>query len=102
MPFLVFQSLGPVELLILFAAFLVFWPEWRICQKVGWSGWLVLLLIVPLAGFVFLLALTLEALPRAGLSRWLVVLILFPVLNLLLLLWLAFQPWPAEAATRGY
>ena len=97
MPFLVFQALGPAELLIIVGIIaLVFWPVWRICQKVGWSGWLVLLLVVPLVGFVFSLALIWEALPRAGYSRWLIPLFLVPVLSLMMLLWLAFRPWPEE------
>ena len=38
---------------LVFAAIAVV-PFWRICQRVGYSPWLSLLIIVPLANLVFL------------------------------------------------
>lgn len=62
--------------------------------RVGWSQWLALLVVVPLAGYVFLAMLAWRALPMAGYSRWGILLLLVPVLNVFLLFWLAFARWP--------
>lgn len=39
---------------MLLAAVLVVVPVWRICQRVGYSGWLALLAVVPIANLVLL------------------------------------------------
>ncbi|WP_242674307.1 hypothetical protein [Marinobacter halodurans] len=43
--------------MLVFAALLVF-PVWRICQRAGFSGWLSLLVLVPLLniGLLYFLA----------------------------------------------
>ena len=89
-----FQSLGLPELLALVLLASAFWSSWRLCEKVAWPRWLVILIVVPLVNLVFWVALFLEALPRAGYSRWLALLSVVPLLNLGLALWLAIQQWP--------
>lgn len=39
-------------------AFVVIVPMWRICQRVGYSGWLSLLMLVPIAnlGLLYFIA----------------------------------------------
>ncbi len=39
---------------MLFFLVLVLLPFWRICTKAGYSGWLSLLLLIPLANLIFL------------------------------------------------
>lgn len=88
------MGIGPFELLLIAWVVLAFWAVFRICRRVDWSPWLVVLLFIPLVGLAFLVALTWRALPRAGYSRWLVVLLFLPILNVVMLLWLAFRHWP--------
>lgn len=38
--------------MLVFAAIMVI-PFWRICQKAGYSGWLSLLVLIPLANLIF-------------------------------------------------
>ncbi len=38
--------------MLLFSAIVVL-PFWRICAKAGYSGWLSLLVVIPLANVVF-------------------------------------------------
>lgn len=45
------HNLGPFWLI---GAIITIIPFWRICQRVGWSPWLSLLLALPLAGIIFL------------------------------------------------
>lgn len=47
-----------VNLGFLLALILVVVPFWKICEKAGYSGWLSLLIMVPLVniGFLFYLA----------------------------------------------
>jgi hypothetical protein len=51
---------GPLWMLLV-SAFVVL-PVWRICTKAGYSGWLSLLALIPVANFVFLYFL--------GFSEW--------------------------------
>jgi len=39
---------------MLFIAALVVVPFWKICAKAGYSGWLSLLVLVPIANIVFI------------------------------------------------
>ena len=39
-------------ILMLFVGVLVVLPMWRICQKAGYSGWLSLLTLVPIANLL--------------------------------------------------
>ena len=39
---------------MLFFLVLVLLPFWRICTKAGYSGWLSLLVLIPLANLIFL------------------------------------------------
>lgn len=44
----------PGPWLMLLTAILVVVPVWRICAKAGYSGWLSLLVLVPIANLVLL------------------------------------------------
>ena len=84
--------IGPLEILLFLAIVaVVIWLAWILCLRVGWSHWLAVLLLVPVAGYVFLAVLVWEALPQAGYSRWPILLLLVPILNVLLLFWLSGQ-----------
>ena len=49
------EALGPVDLLILLiAALIVIIPFWRIFSKAGYSGWLSLLMVIPLVNLIML------------------------------------------------
>jgi hypothetical protein len=93
-------GLGIGELLILlpfffFFSFVFVIPAWVICDKLGWPPPLSLLALLPWIGYLFVIALSWEALPRAGATRWLMLLLLFPLLGLVMLFWLAFSEWKA-------
>ncbi|WP_372748643.1 hypothetical protein [Litorivivens sp.] len=47
-----------INLGILLTLLLIVVPFWKICEKAGYSGWLSLLLLIPLVniGFLFFLA----------------------------------------------
>jgi hypothetical protein len=47
---------------MLFVSAIVVLPFWRICTKAGYSGWLSLLILIPLANVVFVYFL--------GFSQW--------------------------------
>ncbi len=47
-----FWMLNPVVMLVV--ALLVVVPVWRICVKAGYSGWLSLLVLVPIANLLLL------------------------------------------------
>ena len=53
-------GLGPFWMLLVAA--IVVLPFWRICTKAGYSGWLSLLILIPLANVVFVYFL--------GFSEW--------------------------------
>jgi len=65
-----------------------------LCDNLGWSLWLTLLLFIPAVGLVFAVVLAWQALPRLGHSRALVLLAGVPVAGRLMLVWLAVQRWP--------
>lgn len=52
----------PGSWMMLVASLLVIVPMWRICAKAGYSGWLSLLLLVPIANLLLLYFL--------GFSEW--------------------------------
>lgn len=39
---------------MLFIAILIVVPFWQICRKAGYSGWLALLIIVPMVNLAFI------------------------------------------------
>jgi hypothetical protein len=45
------HSLGGIWLV---AAVIGIIPFWRICTRIGWSPWLSLLIVVPLANLIFI------------------------------------------------
>jgi hypothetical protein len=47
-------GLGVHTLWMLLMALVVVVPFWRICVKAGYSGWLSVLVLIPLANLVFL------------------------------------------------
>jgi hypothetical protein len=49
---------------MLFVSVLVVVPFWRITEKAGYSGWLSLLVLVPLANLLFLYYLAFSEWPR--------------------------------------
>ena len=51
---------GPLWMLLFLAIFVL--PFWRICTKAGYSGWLSLLVLIPLANVIFVYFL--------GFSEW--------------------------------
>ena len=58
-------SVGLPELLVaMFVAALMIWPAMRICAKAGYTSWLGLLVIVPIANVVLLWFLALADWPR--------------------------------------
>ena len=60
-----FGSLGLPELVIaVFVAVLIVWPATRICAKAGYSSWLGLLTVVPIANVILLWFLALADWPR--------------------------------------
>jgi energy-converting hydrogenase Eha subunit B len=60
-----FGSFGLQELLIVVVvAALIVWPATRICSKAGYTSWLGLLIVVPLANVVLLWFLALADWPR--------------------------------------
>ncbi len=98
------MDIGPTQTLLILETIVVgIWPAWRLCGRVGWSRWLILLLFVPIAGLIFLLMLAWKTLPMAGYGRLFVLLLLVPIINVLMLFWLAFSQWDPElrAAPRG-
>jgi len=59
-----FGSIGLPELLVvLFVATLLVWPAARICRKAGYSAWLGVAIIVPLANILLLWFLALSEWP---------------------------------------
>jgi predicted PurR-regulated permease PerM len=68
-----FGSLGPPELIVLalIAAGLgvVIWPAARICTRVGFSPWLGVLAVVPLANLVLLWFVAIAPWPAADQTR---------------------------------
>ncbi len=54
------SGFGPLWMLLIAA--IVALPFWRICTKAGYSGWLSLLVLVPVANVVFVYFL--------GFSEW--------------------------------
>jgi hypothetical protein len=53
-----FGSIGPAELLVVLAiasvALVVIWPAGRICRRAGFSPWLGVLAVVPIANVLLL------------------------------------------------
>jgi uncharacterized membrane protein YhaH (DUF805 family) len=92
------DRMGPAELAVLALIAFTIWAAWHLCEKVDWPGRLSLLLLVPLANFVFLLALLGRALPRAGFTAWLALFALIPVVGFVMLYALALSRWPGGAA----
>lgn len=96
------MAIGPFELLIILVLLGVFalwvWPHWVLCQRLGWSPSLSLLLLVPMAGLVFQIVLVWQVLPVAGHARAFVVLLLVPLVNLVMVFWLGFSEWPQREA----
>jgi hypothetical protein len=45
------HNLGPFWLV---GAIIAIIPFWRICQRIGWSPWLSLLMAVPLVNLIFI------------------------------------------------
>jgi hypothetical protein len=45
------SGLGPFWMLLI--AVIILLPFWRICTKAGYSGWLSLLVLIPLANVIF-------------------------------------------------
>jgi len=54
------SGIGPLWMLLFLA--IVVLPFWRICTKAGYSGWLSLLVLIPLANVIFVYFL--------GFSEW--------------------------------
>ncbi len=54
------SGFGPLWMLLISA--IVVLPVWRICTKAGYSGWLSLLVLIPVANLVFVYFL--------GFSEW--------------------------------
>ena len=63
-----FGRFGGPELIIVFVIFLmwlvVIWPAGRICRRVGFSPWLGILIIVPIANLFLLWYVALSKWPR--------------------------------------
>ena len=45
------HNLGPFWLI---GAIVLIIPYWRICQRIGWSPWLSLLMALPLVNLIFI------------------------------------------------
>jgi uncharacterized membrane protein YhaH (DUF805 family) len=54
------SGFGPLWILLISA--IVVLPVWRICTKAGYSGWLSLLVLIPVANLIFVYFL--------GFSEW--------------------------------
>jgi hypothetical protein len=54
------HNLGPFWLI---GAIIAIIPFWRICQRIGWSPWLSLLMALPLVNLIFLYFLAFSAWP---------------------------------------
>jgi len=54
------HNLGPFCLI---GAIIAIIPFWRICQRIGWSPWLSLLMALPLVNLIFLYILAFSAWP---------------------------------------
>ena len=48
-------GIGTPELFILGIGILIVWPFWKIFSKAGFSGWLSLLMVIPILSFIMLL-----------------------------------------------
>lgn len=60
-----FGSLGLPELLVvLFVAVLIIWPATRICAKAGYTPWLGVAIVIPIANVLLLWFLALSDWPK--------------------------------------
>jgi hypothetical protein len=68
-----FGNVGMPELIAVFAivamALVVVWPAARICRRLGYSRWLGIFAIVPLANLLLLWFVALAQWPSSGTTR---------------------------------
>ena len=64
------MSLGIGELIVLLIiVFVIMWPAAKICRRLGFSSWLAILIIVPIANLILLWFVALAEWPRFPGSR---------------------------------